>query len=275
MLRVAVGEGLTGWVAQHNATIRLGDAASRPPRPPGRRAPRRGVDAARPDDLRARVLGRHRRVQGGLRPVRRGRRADARDLRGLRGPGDGQRRGVRAGPPPAAGAPPPAREPAPPARGQRAAPGDARPDRRARDDRGLAQGGRDLRLAHDLPRRPGGLGPPGRRRPRPVRRRDPASTRARSTPASRAGSSATREARPRQRRPPRPAVDPDPGHARGAGVDDRLPAARRRARSSARSTSRGWAARRRTSARTSSSSSSCSRRRRRSRCATPRRTARS
>ena len=31
----------------------------------------------------------------------------------------------------------------------------------------------DLRLADDLPRRPGRLGPAGRRRPRPVRRRDP------------------------------------------------------------------------------------------------------
>ncbi len=46
------------------------------------------------------------------------------------------------------------------------------------------------------------------------------------------------------------------------------------ARSSARSTWRGWAARSRTSRGTSSSSCSCSRPRRRSRCATPRRTAR-
>ena len=171
MLRVAIGEGLTGWVAQHNRSIRLGDAAIGPARPPGRRAARRGVDAHRPDVLRDAGPGRHRPVQGGLRPVRRGRRADARDLRQLRGPGARQRRGVRAGPPPAAGAPPPAREPAPPARGQRAAARHARPVRRAGDDRRQPQDGRDLRLAHDLPRRPRRVGPPGRRRPRPVRRR--------------------------------------------------------------------------------------------------------
>ncbi len=30
MLRVRIGEGLTGWVALHNQTIRLGDAAADP-----------------------------------------------------------------------------------------------------------------------------------------------------------------------------------------------------------------------------------------------------
>ena len=42
---------------------------------------------------------------------------------------------------------------------------------------------------------------------------------------------------PRQRRARRPALDPDPGHARGAGVDDRRARCCRAARSSARSTS--------------------------------------
>ena len=32
-LRVPIGEGLTGWVAEHNQTIRLGDAGDRPARP--------------------------------------------------------------------------------------------------------------------------------------------------------------------------------------------------------------------------------------------------
>ncbi len=49
------------------------------------------------------------------------------------------------------------------------------------------------------------------------------------------------EAGPGQRRPSRHALDPDPGHARRAGVDDRRPARWSTARSSARSTSDGWA----------------------------------
>ncbi len=94
-----------GWVAEHNETIRLGDAAARPARHArsGPR-PRRGVDAAGADVVRVARAGRDRRVQGGLRPVRRGRPADARDLRRLRGPGRRQRRGLRAGAAAAGGA---------------------------------------------------------------------------------------------------------------------------------------------------------------------------
>ena len=83
-------------------TIRLGDAGADPRGLQVGSRPRRGVDAAGADVLRVARAGRDRRVEGGLRPVRRGRPADARDLRRLRGPGGGQRRGVRAGPPPAA-----------------------------------------------------------------------------------------------------------------------------------------------------------------------------
>ena len=136
---------------------------------------------------------------------------------------------------------PPAREPAPAARGQRAAARDAGPERRAGDDRGLAQGGGRLRLAHDLPRRPGGLGPAGRRLARRVRRGDPPARGTARRRHHRLGHP-QRRGRPRQRRPPRPAGHQHPGHARRAGVDDRVPAARRAARSSARSTCRGWAA---------------------------------
>ncbi len=134
-----IGEGLTGWVALHNATIRLGDAARTGAGVQIGGSRGAGVDAPRPDVLRGARAGRHRPVEGGLRPVRRGRPADPGDLRGLRGAGAGQRRGLRPGPPPAAGAAPPAREPAPPARGQRAAPRHARSRRRAGDDRGLPQ----------------------------------------------------------------------------------------------------------------------------------------
>ena len=83
-----------------------------------------------------------------------------------------------------------------------------------------------------------------------------------------------RRGRPGQRRPPRPALDPDPGHARGAGVDDRR--ARSLVAGDVIGTLNVGADGRRGGplhARTSSSWSSCSPARRRSRCATPRRTA--
>ena len=50
-----------------------------------------------------------------------------------------------------------------------------------------------------------------------------------------------------ERRPPRLALDPDPGHAVRARVDDRRPAERSAGRSSGRSTSGGWAPTSRTS----------------------------
>ena len=197
----------------------------RSPGPPAGHRPRGGVDAPGADVVRVARARRDRRVQGGLRPVRRGRPADARDLRRLRGPGGGQRRGVRAGPAPAGRAPPPPREPAPPARGQRAPARHPRPERRARDDRGQPQGRRLVRRAHRLPRRPWRGRPARGPGPRPLRRGHPP---ARGTDRRRHHGLGDHDRRdgPRQRRPPRPPVRPDPGHARGAGVDAGLPAVR-------------------------------------------------
>ena len=91
------------------------------PADPGRPLDRGArVDAPRPDDLRRHRPRRHRRVEGGARPVRRRRRDDPGDLRRLCGAGPGQRRERRAAPAPAGGARAPARGPATPARGQRA-----------------------------------------------------------------------------------------------------------------------------------------------------------
>ncbi len=201
----------------------------RPARQAGRPGPRRGVDAAGADVLRVARPGRDRRVQERLRPVHRGRPADARDLRRLRGPGRRQRRGVRAGLTPARGAPPPAREPAAPARGQRATPRHPRPERRARDDRGLAQGGHPVRRADRLPRRPRDLGPARGPRPRPVRRPDHAARGPARRRHHRLGDP-QRRGGARQRRAPRSALDQHPRHARGAGVDARRSADRGRRR---------------------------------------------
>ena len=150
-----------------------GRRGRRPARPPARHRRGAGIDAPRADVLRVAGARRDRRVQGGLRPVQRGRPADAGDLRRLRGPGRRQRRGVRAGAPPAGRAAPPAREPAPPAGGQRAPARHPRPERRARDDRRLAQGRRLVRRADGLPRRSRRARAPGGARPRPLRRGDP------------------------------------------------------------------------------------------------------
>ena len=92
----------------------------RPARRPGRRDGRPGIDARRPDVVRGPRPGRHRGVQARPQPVHRGRRADADDLRWLRGPGDVERGRVRAPRDPAGRAASPTREPAPPPRDQRA-----------------------------------------------------------------------------------------------------------------------------------------------------------
>ena len=109
-----------------------------------------------------------------------------------------------------------------------------------------------VRLADDLPLRPGGRRPPGGHRPRPLRRPDP---RLRGPARRRDHRLGHRPRRggPRERGPPRPALRPGPGHAVRARVDDRRPADRRRRgdrHAEHRADGRG---RRRTSARTSSS----------------------
>ncbi len=65
VLRLRIGEGLTGWVAEHNQTIRLGDARLGSARPAGRRR-RRGPESmlARADVVRVARARRDRRVQG-------------------------------------------------------------------------------------------------------------------------------------------------------------------------------------------------------------------
>ena len=127
----------------------------------------------------------------GHRPLRRRRRGDADDLRRIGGPGPGQRREPGATAAPAGRARAPARGPAPPPRGQRAAAVDARPGRRARPHRRLAQGDRPVRLADHLPGRPRGRRPARRHRPRPLRRRDPGPREPARRRASPAGSSST------------------------------------------------------------------------------------
>ena len=87
------------------------------------------------------------------------------------------------------------------------------------------QGRRLLRLADDLPGGPGSRRPARGRRARPVRGADPVARGAARCGDHRLGHS-QRRGGARQRRTPRPAIDPDPGHARGARVDGRVPAAR-------------------------------------------------
>ena len=80
-LRVAIGEGLTGWAAAHNETVLVGDAAA-DPRALRRFLTRRaGVDPRRADQLRGPRPRRDRRVGDRPRPVRARRRDDADDLR--------------------------------------------------------------------------------------------------------------------------------------------------------------------------------------------------
>ena len=70
-LRVAVGEGITGWVAEHGVA---GQPRRRRQRPasrhhPGHRGRPRRVDAARPDDLRRPGARRRRPLEARARPV--------------------------------------------------------------------------------------------------------------------------------------------------------------------------------------------------------------
>ena len=227
MLRCRVGEGLTGWVAEHNESIVIGDAENDD----------RGILVGPTDGPESMLLvpmTYDDRVEGVIvarqarpEPVLGRPRGDPVDLRRARRPGVRQRRQCRARPTPAARARASARQPAPAPRGQRDAPLDARPARRPRDDRRLAQGGRRLRRADDLPGRPRGVGPASGRRPRPVRRRDHGLRRTARRRDHRLGHRPQRGG-PVEQRPPRFALDPDPGHAVRTRVDDRRPAGRQR-----------------------------------------------
>ena len=172
-LRIAVGEGLTGWVAKHGLPVRLGDAARDP----------RGLIVGNTDEPESMLIVPMLQkdvVHGVIVVTALGRdRFDADDevtltifaaaavqafvnAENVRAPA---RAASRAGAP--------AGGPASPARRQRAPPLDARAGRRARPDRRLAQGDRAVRLADGVPRRPRRGRPAGGHRPRSLRRRDP------------------------------------------------------------------------------------------------------
>ena len=227
ILRCRVGEGLTGWVAEHNETLVIGDAES-----DDRRILVGPTDG--PESMLLVPMTYDDRVEGVIVLAKLGRNRFSADHEATLSifAGHAAQAFVNADnaeqvATPAARARAPARQPAAPPRGQRDAPLDARPARRPRDDRRLAQGGRGVRLADDLPGRPGGVGPPGGRRPRPVRRRDHGVRRTARRRDHRLGHR-PRRGGPGERRPPRSTLDPDPGHALRAGVDDRRPAGRRR-----------------------------------------------
>ena len=227
MLRVAIGQGLTGWVAEHAETIRISDAAADPRSVIVRDRGRPRVDAARADDLRRGRPWRDRRLEGGPRPVRRRRRDDPGDLRRLRGPGVRQRH-QHGAPAPAAGrARTSARGTAPPARGQRTPAVHPGARRRPRPHRRLAQGDRPVRLADGLQGRSGRRRPTRRRRARPVRRPDP---RQREPARVRHHRLGHRQRRGRDVQPgaSRPALHPGARHTVRTGVDDRRPAVRQR-----------------------------------------------
>ena len=61
LLRCKVGEGLTGWVAEHNEALVIGDAEDRSPAGPDRPDRRTRVDAPRPDGVRRPGRRGHRR----------------------------------------------------------------------------------------------------------------------------------------------------------------------------------------------------------------------
>ncbi len=226
-LRVAIGEGLTGWVAENNQTVRSGDAGADP----------RGVvmgSNAEPESMLIVPMAFEDVVHGVVVVSKRGRdRFDADDettfgiFAELRRPGPGQRLERRPAPAPAGRAAPPAGQPAAAPRGQRAAALDPRAQQRPGPDRRLAQGHRPVRHADHLPRRPRRRGPPRGHRPRPVRRPDPGPR----EPARRRDQRLGRRPRrggPGQRGAHRPALRPGARDPVRAGVDDRRPAAHRR-----------------------------------------------
>ena len=193
LLRVAIGEGLTGWVAAHGETVRLGDAAADP----------RGRSIVRSTDGPESMLlvpmtfdgtrpRRHRRVEGRARPVRRRRRDDPGDLRRLRGPGPRQRARTWSG------CSASRRELEHQLDGQRRLLEVNERLLSTLEPAGVLDLIADslkaivpVRLADHLPGRPGRRRPPRGHRPRPVRRPDPRPREPARGRASPAGSSTT------------------------------------------------------------------------------------
>ena len=102
MLRLRIGEGLTGWVAEHNETIRLGDAGADP------RGLQVGTDHVAesmllvPMSYESRVLGVIVVSKAGFDQFGEDDQRTLEIFAGYAAQARGQRRGVRAGPAPAA-----------------------------------------------------------------------------------------------------------------------------------------------------------------------------
>ena len=269
LLRVEIGEGFTGWVAEHGEPLLINDAHRRRARQDDRRdRGRPRVDAPGADAVRGSGPRRDRAQPARLQPLQHRRPADDEHLRRLRGAGDGQRDHLRPAGRAVDRAPTPSRVPAPPAGDERAPARHPRPGRRARDDRGRPARGGQLRQPVDLSDRSRARRDDAGPHPRATRRagqplHDPVRPRAHGLVGR------ARPADPGQRRAERPAGAADPGDAAGSGGGRGRAAhrGRRGARRAQRLARR--AAPRSSSARATSSSSSCSPRRHRSRCATP------
>ena len=142
LLRVRIGEGLTGWVAEHGEPLLIGDAhADARSLVVGEHASARNRCSSCPMTYEGRVRGHRRRVAPRQGSVRAGRRDDAEHLCRHGRPGARERGAAGAAPHAAGRARAPARQPAPAHGRQRAAPVDPRPVGRPRDDRGLAEDG--------------------------------------------------------------------------------------------------------------------------------------
>ena len=146
LLRVAIGEGFTGWVAEHGEPLLINDALD----------DERGKTIEGTEDMpesmllvpmlyEGRALRRHRAQPARLQPLHDRRPPDDEHLRRLRGAGDRQRDDLRPARRAVNRAPPASGLSAPPARDQRAPARHARPGGRARDDRGRPARGRRLR----------------------------------------------------------------------------------------------------------------------------------
>ncbi len=168
-LRVEIGKGLTGWVAAHKRTLRLGDAAA------DQRSVQRG-EADQPESMLVVPMLYEDAVHGVIVISRIGRdQFDADDettftifagyaaLALVNASNLGRLEQHQAE------LQHQLDEPASAAGGQRTAPLDARAEQRPRPHRRLAQGDRPVRLAHRVPRRSRGGRPSRGHRPRPVR----------------------------------------------------------------------------------------------------------
>ncbi len=229
ILRVPVGVGLTGWVAAHGETLRIGNSYDDP------RSRHVGQNSG-PESMLVVPMAYEGRVRGVIVLSQQGRDRFTIDdqttltvFAGHAAQAIVNAEFYESGRPPAGRAPAPARQPAAPARGQRAAAGFVRFPGRPRVDRGLAGRRRLVRLADDLPGRSRACRLPGCRRPRSVRRADPGGPGADRDRDHRLGRQPPRGA-PGERRAPRsPRVD-RARHADRGGVDDRGPSHLRRRR---------------------------------------------